>query len=78
MIIEGPGGGNLEIAATVRRMIIDATRNWNALLWNPAAHPQNRPHTENGGCPMRERLAEIENTQVLPKRRVPDSGRKLC
>ena len=54
MIIERPGGGNLEIAATVKRMIIDAMRNWsrNVLLWNLAADPQNRPHTDNGGCPM--------------------------
>ena len=46
------GGGPLEIAEPVRRVMIGATRNWcrNVLLWNLAADPQNGPHTNNGGC----------------------------
>jgi glucosylceramidase len=44
--------GPLGIAEPVRRVMIDATRNWsrNVLLWNLAADPQNGPHTNNGGC----------------------------
>jgi glucosylceramidase len=46
------GEGPLEIAEPVRRVMIEATRNWsrNVLLWNLAADPQNGPHTNNGGC----------------------------
>lgn len=47
-----PRSGPLGIAEAVRRVMIDATRNWcrNVLLWNLAADPQNGPHTNNGGC----------------------------
>lgn len=54
MIIEKPGSPTIDIAATVKRMIIDTSRNWsrNVILWNLAADPENKPHTDNGGCPM--------------------------
>ncbi|MGJ5815277.1 glycoside hydrolase family 30 protein [Paludibaculum fermentans] len=54
MIIEKPGSATIDIAATVKRMIIDTARNWsrNVVLWNLAADPENKPHTGNGGCPM--------------------------
>lgn len=54
MIIEKPGSATIDIAATVRRMIIDTSRNWsrNVILWNLAADPENKPHTDKGGCPM--------------------------
>ncbi len=52
MITERPGSATINIAPTVKRMIVDTTRNWsrNVILWNLAADPQNRPHTDNGGC----------------------------
>ena len=42
----------VNVGNPVRRLVIGATRNWsrNVLLWNLAADPQNRPHTDNGGC----------------------------
>ncbi len=54
MVTERPGSPNISIAAQVKRMIIDVTRNWsrNVILWNFAADPLNDPHTDDGGCPM--------------------------
>jgi glucosylceramidase len=54
MVIEKPGSPTIDIAATVKRMVIDTARNWsrNVILWNLAADPNNKPHTDNGGCPM--------------------------
>jgi len=54
MIIERPSGKTIDIAQTVKRMLVDTTRNWskNVILWNLAADPRNEPHTNNGGCPM--------------------------
>jgi glucosylceramidase len=54
MVVEKPGSPNIEIAAQVKRLIINTTRNWsrNVILWNLAADPLNDPHTDNGGCPM--------------------------
>jgi glucosylceramidase len=54
MITERPGSATIAIAAAVKRMIIDTTRNWsrNVILWNLAADPNNDPHTDNGGCSM--------------------------
>jgi glucosylceramidase len=54
MIIEKPGSPVIDIAATVKRMLIETARNWsrNVVLWNLAADPENKPHTDNGGCPM--------------------------
>jgi glucosylceramidase len=44
----------LNIAEPVSRLIIGAPRNWarNVLLWNLAADPQDKPHTDDGGCPF--------------------------
>jgi glucosylceramidase len=50
--ITGGRRGPLDIAASVSRVLIGATRNWsrNVLLWNLAADPNDGPHTDNGGC----------------------------
>jgi glucosylceramidase len=41
-----------DMAGPMNRIFIGAMRNWsrNIILWNLAADPQNRPHTDNGGC----------------------------
>jgi glucosylceramidase len=66
MIIERPGSATIDVAATVKRMLIDTTRNWsrNVILWNLAADPQNRPHTDNGGCPMCQGAITIDKDAV--------------
>jgi glucosylceramidase len=66
MIIERPGTPMIDIAATVKRMIIDTTRNWsrNVILWNLAADPNNKPHTDNGGCPMCQGALTLDNDEV--------------
>jgi glucosylceramidase len=66
MIIERPGGPTIDIAATVKRMIVDTTRNWsrNVVLWNLAADPENKPHTDNGGCPMCQGGITLEKDSV--------------
>jgi glucosylceramidase len=54
------------IGGPVQRLIIGATRNWsrNVLLWNLAADPQNRPHTDNGGCTMCQGAITIDGNTV--------------
>ena len=66
MITEAPGSAIIAIAATVKRMIIDTTRNWskNVILWNLAADPQNNPHTGNGGCAMCQGAITIDKDTV--------------
>ncbi len=66
MITERPGSPTINIAATVKRMIIDTTRNWsrNVILWNLAADPKNDPHTDNGGCPMCQGAITIDKDAV--------------
>jgi glucosylceramidase len=66
MITERPGSPTIEIAATVKRMLIDTTRNWsrNVILWNLAADPQNNPHTGNGGCSMCQGAITIDKDAV--------------
>jgi len=66
MITERPGSPTINIAATVKRMIIDTTRNWsrNVILWNLAADPKNGPHTDNGGCPMCQGAITIDKDAV--------------
>jgi len=64
--------GSVETRATVNvggpvaRLIIGATRNWsrNVLLWNLAADPQNRPHTDSGGCTMCQGAITIDGDTV--------------
>jgi glucosylceramidase len=66
MITETPGSATIAIAATVKRMIIDTTRNWsrNVILWNLAADPRNGPHTGNGGCAMCQGAITIDKDAV--------------
>jgi glucosylceramidase len=66
MITERPGSTTINIAAPVKRMIVDTTRNWsrNVILWNLAADPQNNPHTDNGGCSMCQGAITIDKDAV--------------
>ncbi|MDH6358218.1 glycoside hydrolase family 30 beta sandwich domain-containing protein [Parabacteroides sp. PF5-9] len=66
MITERPGSPNIAIAAQVKRMIIDVTRNWsrNVILWNFAADPLNDPHTDDGGCSMCQGAVTIDGDKV--------------
>ena len=53
-------------AHPVSRILIGATRNWsrNVLLWNLAADPQFKPHTDNGGCPICQGAITIDGENV--------------
>lgn len=66
MITERPGSSTIAIASTVKRMLIDTTRNWtrNVILWNLAADPNNNPHTDNGGCSMCQGAITIDKDAV--------------
>ena len=66
MITERPGSPTIAIASTVKRMLIDTTRNWtrNVILWNLAADPNNNPHTDNGGCGMCQGAITIDGDTV--------------
>jgi glucosylceramidase len=66
MITERPGSAAIAIASTVKRMIIDTTRNWsrNVVLWNLAADSNNEPHTSNGGCPVCQGAITIDGDAV--------------
>ncbi len=66
MIVERPGSPRIDIAAQVKRMIIDVTRHWsrNVILWNFAADPLNDPHTDDGGCSMCQGAVTIDNDNV--------------
>ena len=66
MIIERPGDKSIAIAAQVKRMIINVTRNWsrNVILWNFAADPNNAPHTDDGGCPMCQGAVTLDGDDV--------------
>ncbi|MBS1872116.1 MAG: glucosylceramidase [Acidobacteria bacterium] len=66
MIIEKAGSPVIDIAATVKRMLIDTARNWsrNVILWNLAADPDNNPHTGNGGCPMCQGAITLDKDAV--------------
>ena len=54
------------ITGPVQRLIVGAMRNWsrNVLLWNLAADPKNRPHTDNGGCTMCQGAITIDGNTV--------------
>jgi glucosylceramidase len=56
----------INVGNPVRRLIIGATRNWsrNVLLWNLAADPRNRPHTDNGGCGTCQGAITIDGDNV--------------
>ena len=66
MITERHGATTLNIAASVKRMLVDTTRNWskNVILWNLAADPNNDPHTGNGGCSMCQGAITIDKDAV--------------
>ncbi len=56
----------VNVGNPVRRLVVGATRNWsrNVLLWNLAADPQNRPHTDNGGCGTCQGAITIDGSNV--------------
>lgn len=60
------GNGMVNIAPTVKRMLINTTRNWsrNVILWNLAADSLNDPHTDNGGCSMCQGALTIMGDRV--------------
>lgn len=66
MLTERPGSATINIATSVKRLIIDVTRNWskNSILWNLAADPLNDPHTDNGGCSMCQGAITIDGDEV--------------
>lgn len=66
MLTERPGSQTINIASSVRRLIVDVTRNWskNTILWNFAADPLNDPHTDNGGCSMCQGAITIDGDKV--------------
>jgi glucosylceramidase len=66
MVIDRKDDPELEIASPVQRLIVGATRNWsrNVLLWNLAADPENKPHTDNGGCPICEGAITLDGNKV--------------
>jgi glucosylceramidase len=66
MVIDEDGDKKLHVASPVQSLIIGATRNWsrNVLLWNLAADPENKPHTDNGGCTMCEGAITLDGNKV--------------
>jgi glucosylceramidase len=66
MVIERASRPGIDIAGQVSRLIIGAPRNWsrNVLLWNLAADKNNKPHTDDGGCPMCQGAITIEGNTV--------------
>ena len=66
MTTETPGTPTIDIAAQVKRLIINVTGNWsrNVLLWNLAADPLNDPHTDDGGCSMCQGAITIDGDEV--------------
>lgn len=66
MTVEKPGAIPLRITDPVKRLIIDAPRNWskNVILWNLAADSLNKPHTNDGGCPSCQGAVTIDGDHV--------------
>lgn len=66
MLTENPESETINIAASVKRLLIDVTRNWskNVILWNYAADPLNDPHTDNGGCSMCQGAITIDGNNI--------------
>ena len=66
MVIERPGSRSIAIAEQVNRLIIGCCRHWsnNVLLWNLAADPENKPHTDNGGCTICQGALTIDGEEV--------------
>jgi glucosylceramidase len=57
---------DFNVANPEDRIVIGATRNWskNVILWNLAADPSNKPHTDNGGCPSCQGAITIDGNNV--------------
>lgn len=57
---------DFNVANPEERIVIGAMRNWskNVILWNLAADPNNKPHTDNGGCPSCQGAVTIEGDAV--------------
>jgi glucosylceramidase len=66
MVTERPGSPSIAIAAQVKRLIVDVTRNWsrNVILWNFAADPLNDPHTDDGGCSICQGAVTIDGDRT--------------
>ena len=66
MVVDDHGDPRLHIAAPVARLMVGAPRNWsrNVLLWNLAADPEFKPHTDNGGCPVCEGAITLDGNNV--------------
>jgi len=57
---------DFNVANPEERIMIGATRNWsrNVILWNIAADPNNKPHTDNGGCPSCQGAVTIDGDRI--------------
>ncbi|MDB5110330.1 MAG: glucosylceramidase [Mucilaginibacter sp.] len=57
---------DFNVANPEDRIVIGATRNWsrNVILWNIAADPNNKPHTDNGGCAGCQGAITIDGDKV--------------
>jgi glucosylceramidase len=57
---------DFNVGNPTERIVIGATRNWsrNVILWNIAADPQNKPHTDNGGCASCQGAITIDGDKV--------------
>jgi glucosylceramidase len=66
MVVDERGDTRLHIAAPVARLIVGAPRNWsrNVLLWNLAADPEFKRHTDDGGCPVCEGAITLDGNNV--------------
>lgn len=66
MVREREEDKHLDIANSLSRIVIGATRNWskNVILWNLAADPNHDPHTDNGGCPFCQGAITIDGDKV--------------
>ena len=67
MVVETPGAVPMAIAAQVKRLIINVPQNWsrNVILWNLAADPEHKPHTDDGGCPMCQGAVTLDGDKVV-------------
>jgi len=66
MVVDERDDPRLHIAAPVARLIVGAPRNWsrNVLLWNLAADPEFKPHTNDGGCPVCQGAITLDGNKV--------------
>lgn len=66
MLTERPESSTINIASSVRRLIIEVMRNWskNSVLWNLGADSLNDPHTDNGGCSMCQGAITIDGDEI--------------